>query len=180
MQRPSASSRCSLYYYIDSKEDLLFHVLIDVHDGALEILEEVRELDLPAIEKLKRYIERHVEYNTRNLTKIAVFYHDYRLLSEPPLKETLSRRKVFEDFVANLIRQAQKEGDVGPGIDPKMATFALFGMMNWVYHWYRPRGRWKPDQLSSFYAELAIEGLTGASAPGKPPRTRSRRRAPAR
>lgn len=153
----------SLYYYIDSKEDLLFHVLLDVHDGALEIVEEVSALDLPAIEKLRRYIAGHVEYNTRNVTKIAVFYHDYRALSAPRLKEVIAHRKVFEEFVQRLIEEAQREGDVDPGIDPKIASFALFGMMNWVYQWYRPRGAWKPDQLGRFYAELAIEGLTGAS-----------------
>lgn len=153
----------SLYYYIDSKEDLLFLVLSEVHDGAKEIVERVGAMELPAIEKLRLYIREHVEYNTRNITKIAVFYHDYRSLSAPRLEEIIERRKGFERFVQGLIEEAQAQGEIDPGLDPKMASYALFGMMNWVYHWYRPTGPWTPEQIGRLYAELAIKGLTGAS-----------------
>jgi len=157
----------SLYYYIDSKEDLLFLVLSEVHDGATEIVERVGALNVPAIDKLRAYIREHVEYNTRNITKIAVFYHDYRSLSSPRLQQIIERRKFFERFVQGLIQEAQAEGDIDPAIDAKMASYALFGMMNWVYHWYRPTGSWTPEQIGELYAELAIRGLTGAKAPAR-------------
>jgi AcrR family transcriptional regulator len=159
----------SLYYYIDSKEDLLFQVLSDVHDGAAEIVEQVRAMDAPPLERLRTYVREHVAYNTRNITKIAVFYHDYRSLSEDRLAEIIERRGEFERFVRGLIEDAQAEGTVDASLDAKMASFALFGMMNWVYHWYRPDGPWRPDELGDLYAELAISGLTG-------PRGRTRRR----
>jgi len=155
----------SLYYYIDSKEDLLFQVLSEVHDGAAEIVERVQAMDAPALERLRTYVREHVVYNTRNITKIAVFYHDYRSLSEDRLAEIIEQRGVFERFVAGLIADAQAEGAVDPGLDAKMASFALFGMMNWVYHWYRPDGPWSPEEIGDLYAELAINGLARSRAP---------------
>jgi AcrR family transcriptional regulator len=164
----------SLYYYIDSKEDLLFQVISDVHDGAAEIVERVQGMDGSALERLRTYVREHVAYNTRNITKIAVFYHDYRSLSEERLADIVERRGYFERFVRGLIADAQAEGTVDRKIDAKMASFALFGMMNWVYHWYRPDGPWRPEEIGDLFAELAVNGLTRADPP---PRRRGSRSA---
>src|SRR6202012_4102939 len=54
----------SLYYYIDSKEDLLYRLMIDIHDGVDEVLDEVIATEgLSAMEKLDLYVRRQVQYN---------------------------------------------------------------------------------------------------------------------
>jgi AcrR family transcriptional regulator len=151
----------SLYYYIKSKEDLLFQVISDVHEGASDVVEQVRRLDGPAIERLRAYVRGHVTYNIQNVTKIAVFYHDYRSLSEDRLAEILTKRRYYETFLRDLIAEAQAEGSVNPDLDPKLAAFTLFGMMNWVYHWYRPAGPWTPELIADQVASMAIDGLVG-------------------
>ncbi len=165
----------SLYYYIRSKEDLLFQVLSDVHDAFKGIVNRTRAIDAPAIERLRYYIGEHVIFNTQNVTKMAVFYHDYRSLSEKPLLEIVERRRYYEDYLRNLIAEAQAEGSVNPELDPKLAAFTLFGMMNWVYHWYQPAGAWTPAQIGAQVASMAIDGMVGPrqgrgsrSAAGKP------------
>ena len=90
-------------------------------------------------------MREHVIFNTQNVTKMAVFYHDYRALSEEPLAEIVERRRFYEDYLRDLIREAQEEGSVNRDLDPKLAAFTLFGMMNWVYHWYSPAGVWTPE-----------------------------------
>jgi AcrR family transcriptional regulator len=153
----------SLYYYIRSKEDLLFQVLSDVHDAFKGIVERTKALDAPAVERLRYYIREHVIFNTQNVTKMAVFYHDYRALSEKPLAEIVERRRFYEDFLRGLIAEAQAERSVAKHLDPKLAAFTLFGMMNWVYHWYHPEGAWTPDKIGDQVASMAIDGLTGPS-----------------
>jgi len=154
----------SLYYYIRSKEDLLFQVLSDVHDAFKGIVERTRAIDAPAVERLRYYIREHVIFNTQNVTKMAVFYHDYRALSEKPLAEIVERRRFYEDYLRNLIAEAQEEGAVNRDLDPKLAAFTLFGMMNWVYHWFQPTGAWTPDQIGEQVASMAIDGLVGPEA----------------
>jgi hypothetical protein len=48
----------------------------------------------------------------------------------------LKRRyvKVLMDLIADL---QDREG--GQSIDLRVATFSLFGMMNWIYTWYQPK-----------------------------------------
>lgn len=152
----------SLYYYIDSKMDLLYQVLIDVHEGARAITEEVGQLDLPPLERLHIYVRRHVTYNTQHLAKIAVFYHDFNLLTDERRDEIVESRKLYEGFVARLIVEAQERGEVDSGVEPKIAAFFILGGINWLYTWYDPSGAYQAEELGELYAELAIHGLTGS------------------
>jgi TetR/AcrR family transcriptional regulator, cholesterol catabolism regulator len=158
----------SLYYYIRSKEDLLFQVLSDVHDAFKGIVERTRAMGGPAVERLRYYIREHVIFNTQNVTKMAVFYHDYRALSDEPLAEIIERRRFYEDYLRGLIREAQEEGSVNRDLDPKLAAFTLFGMMNWVYHWYHPDGAWTPERIGEQVASMAIDGLRGPEGAREP------------
>jgi len=150
----------SLYYYIDSKDDLLYRVLLEVHDAAHTILEEVAALDeLSPLEKLDAYVRRHVEYNTRNLTKIAVYYHDYKLLTPERRAEIRRQRKLYEDFVEGLIEEAQRRGEVAADLEPSVLAYCLFGALNSVYTWYRPGGKVSASELADTLARFVLAGV---------------------
>jgi TetR/AcrR family transcriptional regulator, cholesterol catabolism regulator len=153
----------SLYHYIESKEDLLHRMLVEVHEDAHGIVDEVAAMtDLPPLDRLALYIRRHVEYNSRNLTKIAVYYHDFQQLSGERRKEIIGHRKFYEDFVTGLIEEAQERGDVHESVSPRLAAFLALGAMNWIYTWYRPRGKVSPEELGRLCSEVLINGLVGA------------------
>jgi hypothetical protein len=40
-----------------------------------------------------------------------------------------------------------------------VATFALLGMINWIYQWYRPEGRIRDTDLAEAYIDLFLGGL---------------------
>jgi TetR/AcrR family transcriptional regulator, cholesterol catabolism regulator len=177
----------SLYYYIDSKEDLLFRVLEEVHEDAHAIVEEVGAMDAPPLERLGAYLRKHVAYNTNNLTKVAVYYHDFGLLSPDRREVIIEQRRVYERFVIGLIREAQEEGAVSPLVDAKLAAYSVLGMANWVYTWYSPKGKTSPSELASLIADLIVGGLevvhqgddsNGAAprrVPDRKPATRTRK-----
>jgi AcrR family transcriptional regulator len=149
----------SLYYYIDSKEDLLFRVLEEVHEDAQSILDQVEAMDAPPLERLAEYLRKHVAYNTGNLTKVAVYYHDFSLLSAERRKTIIEQRHKFERFVVGLIKEAQEEGTVSEAVDAKLAAYSALGMANWVYTWYSPRGKTSTSELANVIAELIRGGL---------------------
>jgi AcrR family transcriptional regulator len=167
----------SLYYYIKSKEDLLFRVLEEVHEDAHGIIEEVAAMeDKPPLERLAAYFRAHVEYNTRNLTKVAVNYHDFGLLSGDRRDTIVKERQVYERFVVGLIKEAQEAGDVRPDVDARLAAYSALGMANWVYTWYKPSGKTSPEELAELIAEMIVGGLRAAGN-GTAPKPRVRKRA---
>jgi AcrR family transcriptional regulator len=152
----------SLYHYIDSKEDLLFRLLVETHDEVQAILDDVVATEgLAPLERLRLYIARQVEYTTRNLAEMAIYYHDFDQLSEDRHKELTKKRRAHEQFVAGLIEEAQAQGDVDKSVDAHLATNYLFGSMIWVYRWYKPGGKVRPQQLAETCADFVMNGLTG-------------------
>lgn len=164
----------SLYYYIDSKEDLLFRVLSEVHDDARVIIEQLQALDAPPLIKLREYVRRHIEYNASNLTQIAVYYHDFGLLSPERRAMIVAQRSLYERFLVGLIEEAQRRGEVDGSLAPVPIVNGIFGTVNWIYTWYRPGGSATPERIGEVYGEFVINGVTGAKAPSNNGRRRRR------
>jgi AcrR family transcriptional regulator len=150
----------SLYHYIDSKEDLLFRLLDETHAEVQAILEDVLALeDVSPLDKLREYCGRQVAYTTRNLAKMAIYYHDLDQLSEGRRKDLYRKRRVHEKFVTDMIKQAQEQGQVDPTIDANLAVNYIFGSMIWVYRWYKPSGKFKADQVSNGLMDFVDRAL---------------------
>jgi TetR/AcrR family transcriptional regulator, cholesterol catabolism regulator len=156
----------SLYYYIESKEDLLFRIVDDVHEQSTEILRSVQELDVPTIEVLRTYIERHVEWYLKNVKEVTVFFREWRHLTGDRLRIAKERRRGYEQIFRELIEAAQRDGDIGAGIDPKYASFYVLAAVNAVPDWYRPRGSDSPRAVAETYADMTVGLLTGTRRRG--------------
>jgi AcrR family transcriptional regulator len=151
----------SLYHYIRSKDDLLYRVLDEIHDGVDAVLEEVRALPgLPPLERLGAYVERQVAHNAVHLQPISVYYHDLEQLSERHLSAIEARRRVHERFVVELIAEAQAGGEADPALDPKIAANCVFATLIWTYRWFRP-GRQDPAEAGRACARFAIDAVRG-------------------
>ncbi len=170
----------SLYYYIDSKEDLLYRVLLEVHEDAEGILDLISAMtDVTPLDRIAAYVKRHVEYNVRNVTKVAVYYHDFDLLSAERRNDIRQHRRQYENFLENLIRDAQAAGEVAKDADPRVLAYCMFGTMNWTYTWYRPNGRVSVAELCDMIAQFTVNGLrTQAQAQSKAARAARRAATP--
>jgi AcrR family transcriptional regulator len=158
----------SLYYYIDSKEDLLYRLMLEIHDGVDGVLAEVDASEgLSAVEQLELYVKKTVEYNARNLKKISVYYHDIDQLSGARHEEILARRRTHENHVTKLIREAQAAGDAAPDLDPKLLSNCVFATVIWMYRWYRPGRGASVEDVSETCARFVRYGLTGRSGSGR-------------
>jgi AcrR family transcriptional regulator len=171
----------SLYYYIDSKDDLLFRIIDGVHEDVQAIVDEVAALtDEPPLDRLATYVRKQVEYNARNLKRIAVYYHDFARLDEKRLADIRKRRRSHEEFVVGLLGEAQKAGDVAPEFDLRLGARCAFATIIWMYTWYRPGGDVSGRALGEFCAQFVLNGVQGpqravvAEAPA-PPKKRARR-----
>jgi AcrR family transcriptional regulator len=149
----------SLYYYITSKEDLLYEILQDVHQDALKNLDTIAELEGTALQKIRAFCVVHFAHNAENLVKMGVFFKDFRSLSGERRKTIVEERDLYDNFLRALIRQAQKEGSVCPDIDPKLAAITILGMLNWVYQWYRPGAGMSAIEIANEYGDFVVAGL---------------------
>jgi AcrR family transcriptional regulator len=149
----------SLYYYIRSKEDLLYEIIKAVHEDALVNIRQVDEMEGDALQKVRAFVTSHLIFNAENLTKMGVFFHDFRSLSGERRQTIVEARDIYDELVRRLIREGQKEQIICPDIDPKSATFAIMGSLNWIYQWYKPDGNLSAGAIADEFADLIVNGL---------------------
>ena len=149
----------SLYYYITSKEDLLFEIIQDVHETARKNLRLSQPDEGDALQRIRAFVVAHFTHNAANLVKVAVFFQDFRSLSGERRRTIVEERDLYENSLRDLIRVGQAERIVCPDIDPKLAAITVLGMMNWIYQWYRPSGEHSAADIADSYADFVVAGL---------------------
>jgi AcrR family transcriptional regulator len=154
----------SLYYYIQSKEDLLFDVVSTVHKIGLEVVRGCAEGPGDPLQRLESVIVGHVEHTCRNLVPTAVFLHELSSLPVDRRREILGSDHAYQGVFRDLIFDAQAAGLVRADLDARIATLSLLGSTNWVYRWFRPDGTSTPEQIGAELAEMAIRGIATEEA----------------
>jgi AcrR family transcriptional regulator len=158
----------SLYYYIRSKEDLLYEIIKAVHEDALENVRFVDQMEGEPLQKIRAFVTTHLVFNAENLTRMGVFFHDFRSLSGDRRATIVEARDVYDALVRRLISEGQEQQTICPDIDPKSATLAIMGSLNWIYQWYKPDGKLSAATIADEFADLVVAGLACTPATHTP------------
>lgn len=153
----------SLYYYINSKEDLLYEVIKDVYVPGVANFQLLASGTGDAATRLRNAVEGHVVYLIENLASTTVYLHEYDRLSAQRRAELGERDYV--KLVRDLIIEGQEEGAFRDDLDPHLAAMSVLGSTNWIYRWYQPGSRGPRD----IGRELAVLVVQGMLAPGASP-----------
>lgn len=155
-------TKAGLYHHIGSKDRLLFEIMNYGMDILKEtVLEQVKNIFDPR-EKLRRTILGHIDLivRARDL-ELTVILHENRSLRGALRKKINSRKKEYIEFLEELIARAQEQAGGKVLLSPRLAAFALLGIINWLYQWYRPEGPVKQNELARTYADFFFRGLLG-------------------
>jgi hypothetical protein len=128
------------------------------------VLAPVRGIADPE-ERLRTLIRLHIEVvlGVRD-REITVMLHENHPLPPTLRRRINSRKKDYVHFVESLIAEVQK-GGVQNGrrsagrVSPRAAAFALLGMINWIYQWYKPEGSLQANNLVPQFTELVFGGI---------------------
>ncbi len=123
--------------------------------------------------------------------EITVMLHENHPLPPGLRRKINGRKKDYVHFVENLIADVQRDAQRGvqrdaqrevqldaqrdfrrdtprdtprpvtTSIAPRAAAFALLGMINWIYQWYRPGGTLNGDALVRQFTEIFFHGAIG-------------------
>src|SRR3989475_3580602 len=140
-------TKAGLYHHVSSKESLLYTVL----DFGLDLTESYVMKPLEAIadplERLKTMIELHLRLvlEERNL-EVTGLLHECKTLAPADQARINRRKKQYVRMTTKLIADVTKKYDV-KDVNPKLAAFALLGMLNWTYQWYKATGPIRCDEI---------------------------------
>jgi AcrR family transcriptional regulator len=159
ISRATHVSLAGLYHYCKSKEELLFLIQDNCFGRVLERLEErLREVDDPLV-KLRIFIENHLSFFAANMAEMKVLSHEADSLAGDLHTHVSTKKDRYTKLAREILKEIQQGQDAGSQIDLTVATYALFGMMNWIYNWYDPSGKLKVLELVDNVTRLFLRGF---------------------
>ncbi len=145
--------KSSLFHYLKNKEELILRILEASVDQASAKLEKlVGNKELIPKEKLRKAIEEHLtSLLTEHRANATIYLNELRGLSRKNQKEYLTKRKRYQKDFEKIIEGMKGEGYF-QGLDPKIVTAGILGMLNWTARWYKKTGRLTIEEISdNFY-----------------------------
>jgi len=157
LSRELGITKSAIYHHVTGKEELLRLAVYRALDGLFAVLDDISELDAPAITRLEELARRSVLLLVAELPFVTLLLRVRgNTLTE---RQALARRREFDAAVASLVKQARDEGDLRADVDPALIARLLYGMINSVTEWYRPRGGGRPAELAEVIVSVAFDGL---------------------
>lgn len=149
-------SLSGLYYYFRSKEELLFLIQSHCFETILEQLrEDLRDVSDPG-ERLHILIRNHLGFFAGNMREMKVLSHEGETLEGEFGTHVLGQKREYAEIVQDIL--AGLAPDRGAA-DLRVATFSLFGMMNWIYTWYRPDRDVDVERLTRQMSHIFLRGF---------------------
>ena len=153
LSRRLGISKSAIYHHVASKDELLRMAMDRALDGLFDVLSRTRRLDAPAIDRLEFLVRGSVVVLQERLPYVTLLL---RIRGNTAVERAaLARRRQFDRYVANLVREAEADGDIRPDVDPAVTARLLFGMVNSLIEWYRPAH----SDLADTVCAIAFDGL---------------------
>jgi hypothetical protein len=93
--------------------------------------------------------------------EITVMLHENHPLPPGLRRKINGRKKDYVHFVENLIADVQRQRGSNSQVTPRAAAFALLGMINWIYQWYKPDGPLTGEAIARQYTDIFFRGAVG-------------------
>ena len=159
-------SKGGLYHHFQSKDEILFHIMSHALDiTEKRVINASRRIADPH-ERLRTLIRLHIGVVlSEEDREITVMLHENHPLPPPFRRRINARKKDYVHFVENVItdvqRDVQRQRNSASPVTPRAAAFALVGMINWIYQWYKPGGELTGDVIVSQFTEVFLHGAVG-------------------
>ena len=150
-------SKAALYYYVKSKEEVLFLCHQASMDLGMDGLRRAEALGETAGERLRTALQYFIEQMAENLKGCFVMLEG-GMLSPRLHRQVVKRRDEYEHRLRDLVAEGVASGAFVP-CNPKLVVFAVLGAVNWVQKWYSPDGEVAAKDIAETFAAYLVRGL---------------------
>jgi AcrR family transcriptional regulator len=173
LSRLSGISLAGLYYYFESKEKLLYFIQQHTFNTIMERLRHRLATSNDPETRIRIFVHNHVDYSIARQKAMKVLSHEDDVLKNGYGAELAATKREYYRICVELVNELGKaEGlkSVGPtaiateGITTRTAVMGLFGMMNWLYTWYKPRVDPDAELLAREISDIFLSGIRSGNA----------------
>ena len=163
ISRATRMSLAGLYYYFTTKEELLYLIQERCFVTLLQRWEQAATAETDVRTRIRVFAENHLSFFLHNMHEMKVMAHEDESLTGEFNDKILVLKRRYVKVIMDLIVEL-RERENGRGIDLRVATFSLFGMMNWIYTWYQPKRDLPLRQLTEQMLRIYFFGVLQGGA----------------
>jgi AcrR family transcriptional regulator len=157
LSRATGMSLAGLYHYFASKEELLYliqkHTFETIIANLLPKLQASKDPD----ERIRIFIENHLEYSLANKEAMKVLVHEDETLKNEHGAEVRAIKRDYYRICLELLEDFERAR--GLQFSGRLAVMSLFGMINWIYTWHNPRVDANAAELAAQMGDLFLNGV---------------------
>lgn len=150
-------SKSAVYHHFTSKAEMLELALNQVLGALEEVFADRQATHGEAQDR--------ISFVVRGAVQVACERQPYLKLllrlngnSEVELN-AMERRRLIDARMREMFVLARSEHTLSDNFDPGLAARYTFGMVNSVVEWYRPNGKFTPEQLADTLLQMLAGGL---------------------
>lgn len=158
-------TKTSLYYYVKTKEDLIFQCYDASMKHALRSLDEIEQETDDPLERTLRFMQSRIDSILQALQGNADYYAaPLELASLKPQHRDALTAEYLEMFkrVRAYIREGIEAGSIRP-CHSTTTTRALIGALDWSFYWLYEIPREEAEKASAAVADICANGLLSLS-----------------
>lgn len=151
--------KASLYYYVESKEDLLFEILRDLHTGGIALAEGVNFNTSDPLGELRSFLVQLCIYTGKHADRLSIYARDFEYLDSRQQNNILAERRIYYDTVVRLVRSGVAQKQVSATIDVDTVTQMIMRGIVSISQWYKSDGGLPIEQIAVQSAGVIVQGL---------------------
>jgi len=157
LSRATGMSLAGLYHYFESKERLLYLIQKHTFSTIVEQLKERLEGVADPTQRLRIFIQNHLEYFVTNQSGLKVLAHEDEALKNGFGSEIAAIKREYYRICLGLMDDLKRQRHLD--FNSRTAVMSLFGMINWIYTWYNPRIDGNAEALGERMGNLVLNGI---------------------
>lgn len=151
-------TQAAIYYHFRNKEEILYTIIEKFSNDIFFTVKSALSGKGTPVEKLREAIYQHIISIKTERKGAKIIIEDKRFLSGELNKLVKEKEKIIYNFYKNHLEELQKNRKIDE-CDLTAATFGILGMINWLYHWYRPEKRLSIEQVAEENINILFFGL---------------------
>lgn len=148
----------SLYHHFSSKEQMLYHIILEVTRDFIDAKLPLLDGDGPRSDRLEALLREHIVYFWQHRYSMSVGLREMRHLSADHQAEVREHRLRYQHAIRDFIVSGVADGHF-ISADPPLTALAILDLVNGVNGWFTERGRRTIDDVARHHAQLIVNQL---------------------
>jgi AcrR family transcriptional regulator len=158
------TDRASLYYYVDSKDEMFHEVVREAVDANAARAEAIRDEVKPAPAKIADLVSSLLTSYASHPYLFVYIQEDLSKVGDGKSSWSRQMRAInrrYDEAVVSIVRSGIEDGSLRDAGSPRLIANGIIGMLNWTHRWFHgDESGQSAAEITETFTRLLLDGLS--------------------